>query len=210
MNLGATPIAGLNLVSHARTGYSDWLLILLHGYGSNESDLFALGETIAPPTDILAIRAQLELGPGQYAWFPLEWTEDGVSWQDADVIGAMTRLSVQIASVYRPRRTILGGFSQGGMMALGLAEHEPSAYAGVLALSSRYPFGEVAPKRVLPPTYLQHGTEDEIIPFGEFRRTESALSQSGTPLTSHAFEMGHEIRRECIAPIRAWLTEIAK
>jgi phospholipase/carboxylesterase len=198
------------MVSHASIGHSEWLLVLLHGYGSNESDLFALGEAFEAPVDVVAIRAPLELGPGQYAWFPLDWNEDGVNWSDQDVMAAMTRLSLLVASLYRRDRTILGGFSQGGMMALGLAEHEPTAYAGVLALSSRYPFGEVAPKRALPPTFLQHGTEDEIIPFGEYRRTESALRRSGTQLTSHAYEMGHEIRRECIPPITAWLNEIAR
>src|SRR5689334_2129116 len=54
------------------------LLILLHGYGSNEQDLFGLAPYLDPRFLILSLRAPYELMPGGYAWFEIGWTANGI------------------------------------------------------------------------------------------------------------------------------------
>src|SRR6478735_3443276 len=48
---------------------SPWLLVLMHGIGSNEQDLFSLGPHVPPPFHVLSLRAPNSLGPGSFAWF---------------------------------------------------------------------------------------------------------------------------------------------
>lgn len=61
-----------------------WLLVLMHGVGSNEDDLFALADFVPGPFHVLSLRAPFVLGPGSYAWFEFSIEADGSRRIDAD------------------------------------------------------------------------------------------------------------------------------
>src|SRR6187551_149143 len=54
-----------------------WLLVLLHGVGSNEQDLFGLAPQVPPQFHVLSLRGPLALGPGANAWFTFTVGADG-------------------------------------------------------------------------------------------------------------------------------------
>src|SRR5680860_430544 len=87
------------------------LLLILHGYGSHEGDLFSLAPHLPLEPVIAALRAPLAAGQG-WAWFPLNDPgnpdSEGVEAATAGVLEWLDALPVQPASVG------LLGFSQGG------------------------------------------------------------------------------------------------
>ena len=54
------------------------LLIMLHGYGSNEKDLMQLAPSLSPEFRYISVRAPQEMDFGMFAWFPLEFTPTGI------------------------------------------------------------------------------------------------------------------------------------
>ncbi|MEY2953339.1 MAG: hypothetical protein RLZZ401_1426, partial [Pseudomonadota bacterium] len=54
-----------------------WLLVLMHGVGSHEADLFGLASYVPPQFHVLSLRAPFVLGPVAYAWFEFSVRPDG-------------------------------------------------------------------------------------------------------------------------------------
>ena len=97
---------------------------------------------------------------------------------------------VQEALEIPPEATILGGFSQGAMLAMHIGERSRPSLAGVLAYSG---MAESLPShrdkvRSAPPIFLYHGTRDPIVPFSAFERTGSRLSELGFEVARWAAE----------------------
>ncbi len=61
------------------------LLIILHGYGADERDLMALAAYFDPRLRVISMRAPFDLPQGGHAWFPLEFTDEGVKIDREDV-----------------------------------------------------------------------------------------------------------------------------
>ncbi|MDN5667709.1 MAG: phospholipase [Renibacterium salmoninarum] len=108
------------------------LLVLLHGYGANEADLFGLAEQLPAEFTVVSVRAGHPAGSG-YAWFPLA-ADLGA---DIDqVVEAAQRLDDWLESVASEFSSVsLLGFSLGMAMATTLLRHRPGRYAAVVGLS---------------------------------------------------------------------------
>lgn len=108
------------------------LLVLFHGYGANEEDLFGLASMLPPEFTVAAIRAPLPAGAG-YSWFPLtasiEYSVDAVKAAADYVLGWLDGVRGTFRSV-----TLLG-FSMGMALATTLARHRPGDFAAVVGLS---------------------------------------------------------------------------
>lgn len=108
------------------------LLVLLHGYGANEADLFGLAEQLPEEFTVLSVRAGLVAGSG-YAWFPLQ---GDLAIDPASVIEATRALDDWLEPVAAGFSSVtLLGFSQGMAMAVSLMRHRPGRYAAVVGLS---------------------------------------------------------------------------
>jgi phospholipase/carboxylesterase len=144
------------------------LLVLLHGYGADERDLFGLVPYLPPEFAVAAVRAPLAPpfpAPG-YSWYPIENLEDR---DPAHTTAAATRLiewSDAAASAH-PSIGLLG-FSQGAAVSLQAMRLEPDRYAFAVNLSGYVTPGalprdaELAERR--PPVFWGRGTNDDIIP----------------------------------------------
>src|SRR6476660_530252 len=102
------------------------LLILLHGYGSNERDLVGLAPYLDPRFQIVSARAPYTLEPGSYAWFDLGWTATDITinFQQAQQSRALLVKFIAEALVAYggdPARVYLLGFSQGAIMSASVA-----------------------------------------------------------------------------------------
>lgn len=156
------------------------LLVLLHGYGANEADLFGLAEQLPAEFTVVSVRAGLAAGPG-YAWFPLQ--SDLVIDQSL-VTDAARALDEWLESVAAEFSSVsLLGFSQGMAMASVLLRHRPGRYAAVVGLSGFVvtfddPFFDDAQLRALKtPFFWGRDQADPVIPQREIEYTNEWLNQ---------------------------------
>ena len=95
-----------------------WLLVLMHGVGSNEDDLFGLSDFVPAPFHVVSLRAPFVLGPDSYAWFEFSVASDGSrridTAQETVSREAIVRTVQAVAQKLNvpPQRVVLGGFSR--------------------------------------------------------------------------------------------------
>lgn len=143
------------------------LLILLHGYGSDERDLFALAPHLPQRFVIAAVRAPLAPpwpAPG-FSWYPIEGLENR---DPRHVTAAASRL-IEFTDVATDAPHVgLLGFSQGAAIALQALRLDPRRFAFAVNLSGYVTPGELPGDAELaalrPPVFWGRGTNDDVIP----------------------------------------------
>ncbi|TFC91801.1 MULTISPECIES: alpha/beta hydrolase-fold protein [Cryobacterium] len=188
------------------------LLLILHGYGSHEGDLFSLAPHLPLHPVVAALRAPLPAGPG-WAWFPIGAAGAKVNpgSPSADALGAAAAgvLAWLDSLPEQPPSVGLLGFSQGGAMALQLLRQAPDRFAFAVQLSgfvgrSSHPGDERLVERRLP-VFWGRGTADPVIPQDAVDRTQSWLPGHST-LTERIYEgMGHSISQVELTEIVTFL-----
>ena len=193
------------------------LLLLLHGYGSNERDLFGLASYVDPRFLVIAARAPLLMQPGVYAWFEIAWTATGIEIdreQAAKARDGLIQFIAEAVSAYHtdPARVYLLGFSQGAIMSAAALLHAPQAIAGAALLSGSANAELVTPdldRNALSgkPVLITHGTNDPVLPIQNGRTSRDLFQQLPVTLTYHEYRMGHEINQQSLADVLQWLRE---
>ncbi len=188
------------------------LLVLLHGYGSNEHDLFGLAAAIDPRVTVVSLRAPLTLTPGSYAWFTIDFTDTGLTLDLPGGKRALAQLAgviVELARQYAadPARVFLGGFSQGAAMAAAAALLAPDTIAGAIILSGITPvvFDLALPASTAQTFFVAHGTHDPVVPLASGHATRDLLGRMGADLSYHEYAMGHTISDACLRDMVGWL-----
>lgn len=195
-------------------------LVALHGYGANANDLLALApylgggalQMICPQGPLT-----VPIGPGMsgFGWFPL--TGSGQLFDGDAIRRSADQVREFLADVARryaidPRKLVLAGFSQGGVLAYRIALEEPTRFAGLVALSSWLPpplVESLQPneaRRQLP-TLVQHGSRDEVINVARARQSVESLRDLGVPVTYREHDIGHEIDAATLGALVEWLDE---
>src|SRR5471030_1166353 len=162
------------------------LLLLLHGVGSHEHDLFGLASYLDGRFFVISARAPLPHGDG-FGWYPVQFTANGVTADEAKALVSRDRLQAfltEAIEVYGldSSRAFLTGFSQGAIMSLYLSLHSPESIAGVVAMSGRLLPGALADRaddiRLSGlPILAVHGLYDRVLPISEGRRIQAELSR---------------------------------
>jgi phospholipase/carboxylesterase len=192
------------------------LLLLLHGVGSNEHDLFGLVPYLDPRLLVVSARAPIVMAPGAFGWFNLEFTPRGLI---ADIDQAkqslelLSRFIDELTEYYVVDDTgiYLAGFSQGAMMSLALMLSRPEQIDGVVAMSGRFP-EQVLQRDLEPealagmPVLVTHGIYDNVLPIENGRAVHRHLEALPVELTYHEYPMGHEVSAESLRDVSAWLT----
>ncbi|HZG54371.1 MAG TPA: alpha/beta fold hydrolase [Pyrinomonadaceae bacterium] len=192
------------------------LLLLLHGVGSNEHDLFGLAPYLDERFLIVSVRAPVVMGAGAYGWFNIEFTPQGMS---ADIEQAKRSLELLPGFIDEIVKThgaddkcvYVAGFSQGAMMSLALALTRPEKMAGVVAMSGRFPslaLGHDPDRKSLAglPVLVTHGLYDPVLPVEEGRAIQKHLQTLPVELTYREYPMGHEVILESLRDVSAWLS----
>ncbi len=192
------------------------LLLLLHGVGSNEEDLFGLAHYLDRRFLVVSARAPVALDYGGYGWFRIDFTPRGMV---ADVEQAKRSLELLpgfidgLVETYGAdsRRVYLCGFSQGAMMSLALLLTRPEKVAGVVAMSGRLPVQvlEREPDREAlegKPVLVTHGLYDTVLPVEQGRAARDHLGALPVELTYREYPMAHEVSAESLRDVTAWLS----
>lgn len=191
------------------------LLLLLHGIGSNEDDLFSLAPYLDGRFLVASARAPLVMGPGSFGWFNIEFTPQGFV---ADLGQAEQSRSLllkfidELVETYEADRdcVILMGFSQGAMMSLSAALTQPDRVRGIVAMSGRLPsqvLAQAASPEALQgmPVFVSHGIYDPVLPIDGGRDCREKLEALPVVLTYREYPMGHEVSLESLRDVAAWL-----
>ena len=166
------------------------LLILLHGWGADGRDLSDLGTPLQQMMPDLAIwcphaPAPCTANPMGRQWFELT---DRFFQRPEEALEEMTQTGYLIEAAIDDacqelgllaEDVILGGFSQGGMMSLHLANQGQLQAAGFASLSGALVDEAHNPEDGPHHILLAHGTKDEVVPFAASREAQAALEEVG-------------------------------
>jgi len=186
---------------------ADPLVLLLHGYGSNEQDLPGLMAHLPDGLASASVRAPLPMGPGSHAWSPIAVPGR----PDPDVVQQSTTalLTWFDAHVAPDRPVVLLGFSQGGLMVTQLLRMRPDRFVAGAVLSGfviddTFP-GDAALAVRRPPVFFAHGDADPIIPPDATERASTWLA-AHTELTDRTYPgMAHVVSAEELADVSAFV-----
>jgi phospholipase/carboxylesterase len=200
-------------------GGSGPVVVLMHGYGAPGDDLVALQRVIPVPRDVRFVFPEAPLSPpelrafGGRAWWPI----DVMALQQAAAQGrirermnsappglaeARAQLIAMLDVMERELnvtsdRVLLGGFSQGSMLACDVALRDPRALAGLVLLSSTplciSEWQPLMAARKGLPVFQTHGEYDNILPHALALEQRDMLQAAGLPVTWVSFRGGHEL-----------------
>jgi phospholipase/carboxylesterase len=201
-------VSELHVLERPAAGEAQGALVLLHGRGSDEQDLFPLLDMLDPERrlDGYTPRGPLSLPPGGAHWYVLA----GLGTPGDGYAESIALLSEWIDGLgTAPERLVLGGFSQGCVMsyALGLGAERPRP-AGIVGLSGfipESPAWAIDLERPLPPVAIGHGTYDPIIGVEWGRAAKERLEGSGGDVTYRESPMGHSVDPGFLAELQPWV-----
>jgi phospholipase/carboxylesterase len=184
------------------------LLVLLHGYGADERDLFGLTPVLPAGFAVAAVRAPLTPpwpAPG-WSWYPIEGLE---SRDPAHVTDAASRV-IEWLDLVAPERTVgLLGFSQGAATAIQAMRLQPDRFAFLVNLSGYATPGDMPGDPALaerrPPVFWGRGTRDDVIPEFLVAHTTEWLP-AYSDLSGRVYQgLTHSVSDQEVADVRAFL-----
>ena len=199
------------------TDEPEGLLVLFHGRGADERDLYPLLDLLDPGRRLLGVtpRGPLHLPPGGAHWYAVR----EIGYPDPDTFSATyTQASTWLDALAADNdiswdRVVLGGFSQGAVMtyALGLGERRPRP-AALLALSGFIPTVaglRLDLERPLPPVAIGHGALDGVISVEWGRQARSILEDAGAQVLYHESPLlVHTIDPGFLRALADWLWNV--
>lgn len=191
------------------------VLIMLHGVGSNEADLFSFADRIPGEYLVISARAPNTLGPDSYAWYQVDFSTGKPVFNQEQAEQSRIKLISFIEELgkehpFDPARVYLCGFSQGAIMAYSVALTRPDLVRGIAAMSGRLleevkPL--VKPSRALKQlsVFISHGTQDGTLPVRYASEAEAYLRSIGISPTLKTYNDGHAINAAMLADLLVWL-----
>jgi phospholipase/carboxylesterase len=194
-------------------GEPEGLLVLFHGRGVDEHDLFPLLDVLDPQKRLLGLtpRGPLSLPPGGSHWYAVQ----EIGYPDpATFLPTYQAASEWLASVAEetgigPERTVLGGFSQGAVMTyalgLGRGRPRPAALAALSGFVPTVPGFELDLEPPLPPVAIGHGTLDPVISVEWGRRAREQLEAAGADVLYREYPLPHAVDPGFLAELAPWM-----
>ncbi len=192
------------------------LLILLHGYGSNEQDLFSFAEELPDNLLIVSAQAPYSMAFGGYAWYAINFDDTNGKFSDLkeakDSIDKIATFIDDIKQKYNtnPDKTFLLGFSQGAILSYSLSFFFPNKIQHVIALSG-YVNTELLPKtiskEITTDYYSSHGTVDQVLPVDWARNSKIFIENLGLKIAYSEYPVGHGVAPQNFYNFKTWIEE---
>jgi phospholipase/carboxylesterase len=186
-------------------------LLLLHGVGSNETNLVPLASLIDPAVEVLLVQGPVVLGPKQFAWFPVQFGAQGPV-IDAEQAERSRVQLIQLVHELDGPPVIVAGFSQGGILSASVGLTSPRDVAGFAVLSGRI-LPEIA-SRIAPredlghlSAFIGHGRLDDKLPVSWAERADAWLTSLGVRHRTAYYPIGHDLSADMADDFGAWLAD---
>ena len=202
--------AGLHRLERPAAGEPVGALVLLHGRGADEHDLFPVLDILDPERRLLGVtpRGPLHLPPGGAHWYRL----GGIPTPDPETFRASYEQLGELLDglPFGPERVVLGGFSQGAVMsyalALGQSRSRPAALVALSGFVPRAPdfsldLDGLDGYRVA----IAHGTLDPVIPHAFGEEARDLLQGAGADVLWRATPVGHTIDSRIVRDLAAFV-----
>ena len=192
------------------------LLLMLHGFGSHEQDLFSMAPMLNEDCLIVSARAPLTLPWGGYAWYEIEFDNSGAKKsnvpQAKESLETILKFIDEVHKAYGtdPEKTHLFGFSQGCILSYALALSHPQKFQKIFALSG-YIMKDLIPEKFKSSelahldVFASHGTQDEVLPVGLARNAVKILEKLKVSHQYKEYAMGHGVNQQCFDDLQKWM-----
>jgi len=190
-------------------------LLLLHGVGGSETNLADLAYGVDANTLVVFARGPLTMAAGQFAWFRVSFTAQGphIDAQEAEhsrqlLLQFMEQL--QTAYAIPAQRSVIAGFSQGGIMSASVALSAPERLKGFAILSGRI-LPELEPHLASRDrlahlhAFIAHGEFDSKLPVSWAERSDELLNMLGVARQTRLYPMDHGISAATQQDFLVWL-----
>lgn len=192
------------------------LLVLLHGYGSDENDLFSFSNELPEELFIISLRAPHPLQPYGHAWYAINFDAQQNKWNDVHQAKASMKTITKCIDLacekyeLNTKNVSLLGFSQGCILSMALAINYPKKFKNVIGLSG-YISLEFLENTMKSEDYnhlnfyCSHGSSDQVIPVEWARKTPTILNKLGIKHTYSEFPVGHGVAPQNFFEFKDWL-----
>lgn len=194
------------------------LLLLLHGYGSNEEDLFSFASELPDEYFVVSARAPFDMMYGSYAWYAINFDADENKFSDIgqarasrDIIANFIDELITEYPIDSGNVTLIG-FSQGCILSYAVALSYPEKVQRVVAMSG-YFNPEIAVDDYTEndfshlKIFASHGTVDQVIPVEWARKSIPMLQVLGVEIVFKEYMVGHGVAPQNFFDFKHWLAQ---
>lgn len=197
------------------------LLLLLHGYGSNEDDLFSFAPELSQEFFTVSARAPYEMPPYGAAWYAINFDATGGKFSDVNQAKQSMQLLLKFIeelknsySIAQDKINVLG-FSQGAILSYAMSLSHPQLFDKVVCMSG-YLNEEMIENRedleirfresVTKPSYfISHGTVDQVVPYAWAKQAPHFLKNLEADHVFKDYPIGHGVARDNFYDMKGWL-----
>lgn len=194
------------------------LLLLLHGYGSNEEDLFSFASELPGEYYVISARAPYPLPPYGHAWYAINFDGDENKFSDNDEARVSRDVIIKFIDELTPHYPIdaknvtLIGFSQGCILSYAAALSYPDKIQRVVAMSGYlnkdllvdgYEQNDFSNLKM----FVSHGTSDQVIPVEWARNAKPILQSLNVDFLYKEYPVGHGVAPQNFYDLLHWLEQ---
>lgn len=194
------------------------LILMLHGFGSNENDLYSFANELPKSCVIISVQAPYAMGFGGYSWYNLEFKANGDKVSDIpQALSSLQTLNNFIDECIKhypidSEKIYLLGFSQGTILSLALAANYPKKVKGIIGLSGYFNRELLLEKLDASALkhigfFISHGIYDDVIPVNAARATRALLENENLEVAYHEYPAAHGVSPENFRDMKLWLEE---
>jgi len=193
------------------------LLVLLHGYGSNELDLFSFAKELPESLLIISLRAPYEMSYGGYAWYEINLTSENNRFtnlpQAKQSLDRIAETIDHLKALYKTNsnKTFLLGFSQGAVLSYALSFNFPNKIQHIIALSGYFDKQLLTSnrdrKKINTDYYISHGSLDQVIPVDWAKKVPRFLDTLTLTNQYSEYPIGHGICPQNFSSFKKWIEE---
>lgn len=190
------------------------LLLLLHGYGSNEEDLFSFESELPQDFFVVSARAPIALPYGGFGWYDINFMDSQKFNNVAQAQESISKIRTFIAELIEEysldqNEVWLCGFSQGAILSYALTLQNQGNIKRVICLSG-YPAADIIGKEISGryqnlEFFVSHGTEDAVIPVEWARKGDELLKELELPYVYKEYKSGHGLVPQNFYDLLGWI-----
>lgn len=190
------------------------IIILLHGVGSNEKDLFSIANQIPGKYLVISARAPIALNSNSFAWYQVDFSKGRPVYDSNEAEKSRLTIIEFIGDIKKKyaidsNEIFLLGFSQGAIMSYSVALTRPDLIKGMVAISGRL-LEEIKPKVVDDTKFknlnllIVHGKNDNVLSIDYARNANEFLKTKIHNTFLKEYNAGHEITNEMLEDVIHW------